>query len=194
MKDIQWLVYNQKGGTGKTTIAFQLALMTESGLITNDSGNGFEWLGKERFLEVHQSRFPSLAKDTSVVWDMGGFLDNRIVGILPNIGCVVIPFRYDRKSLTKTQTIIKAIEPYSKNIVTVCNMLEKSKWEKEKEEIQNFLKYPVVYLRNSQGFEESDQKKRSLEEIAKETRLKARHYSDVVQSLYQIIQIGVQNA
>ena len=96
-------IYNFKGGQGKSKIALNLALTMNYGIITNDFVSSHDLvLSKERILKVDRNeKIPSHFKsDDNLIYDLGGFVDERVVDILKISDWILIPTTYGLNYIT----------------------------------------------------------------------------------------------
>lgn len=120
-------VLSLKGGQGKTTIATHYALYSRSHYYTNDYNSGTETLYKGKFPDGHFHLIRP--QDTGIdmvshklVFDFGGFSDNRMPDIIAGADLCVVPVSCfstaDIKSLFVT---VDAVEKLNRQIVIVIN-------------------------------------------------------------------------
>ena len=88
------MVFNPKGGVGKTAIALNLALTCGHGVVTNDRSTIIEVVlpfARCLILSGNQDKLPELSADWPVIYDFGGFLDSRIEKVLEVSQYVLVP-------------------------------------------------------------------------------------------------------
>lgn len=125
------LFYSRKGGQGKTTHAIGYAHYTKSNFYTNDYGNSTIEIFKPLFENREIKEFKpgekiEVEEGKNNVFDFGGFLDNRVVGVAKYVNYCVVPIFYQSKTdlVPAIQTIIE-LEKYNKNIVILINNTDK---------------------------------------------------------------------
>ena len=149
------LVYNPKGGQGKTTISVNFALYSAYDFFTNDYRTGSEDLYREKFPE---GKFHAIDPDdihilvpAKSVFDFGGWLDERIVKIASKMDLCIIPICYQSKA--DWQPFAKLIISLSKinsKIVIVINNTRREYVEQLLEVIpQTVGDYPVKVIKPS---------------------------------------------
>jgi hypothetical protein len=151
------LIYNKKGGHGKTIHAINLAIYLGANFYTNDIGNSTlqiysELLQKKghEFKELMPSQEIEIDDEKSNVFDFGGFLDNRIVEVAKFVDYCVVPICYQSTAdLAPSITSITNLEKYNKNIVILINNTEKEYVEAVFEALSQQFKYPIFIINKS---------------------------------------------
>jgi cellulose biosynthesis protein BcsQ len=123
--------FSSKGGQGKTTLAVNYALYTESIYYTNDFKSGTKNIYSELF---PKNSFKLISEDitdieledkTNVVFDFGGYIDKMIPSILSASDLCVIPIMYQSNAdLEAFSLIIDSISKINENIIIVINNTE----------------------------------------------------------------------
>ncbi|BFU77278.1 hypothetical protein ALC152_04930 [Arcobacter sp. 15-2] len=123
--------WTPKGGVGKTTFSVQLATMLGYTYVTNDeycsAEDKFE-KGKGFLVPEGHHEIPFADK---VVFDLGGFKDERIKPLLEKVEKVIVPTldsEYDIKALT---SILKALSTMNSSVVILINNIEPDYTNKE---------------------------------------------------------------
>jgi len=148
--------YSPKGGQGKTTLAVNYALWSDSDYYTNDFLSGTQDLFEEHF---EKGRFHTIRhEDTEIkikansIFDFGGWIDGKIPAIVKNADLCVIPLSY--QSLADLRPLFIVVETISKlneNIVIVINNTKKDFIEELENGINQTLnnKYPIKIIKQS---------------------------------------------
>lgn len=149
------LFYSRKGGQGKTTHAIGYAHYTKSNFYTNDYGNStieiFKPLFENReFKELKPSEKIEIEESKSNVFDFGGFLDNRVVGVAKYVNYCVVPIFYQSKTdlVPAIQTIIE-LEKHNKNIVILINNTDKEYTQDIENALSKKFKHKIFTINKS---------------------------------------------
>lgn len=125
-----YFVYSVKGGQGKTTISIGYAKHKKALYLTNDYESGTVDIYKDMFAENQlqvikpetKLEFTKLRKLSDVVFDFGGWVDERVINIAKNVDCIIIPIFYQSMAdLMPCIKIINSLLKYNKNIVVLIN-------------------------------------------------------------------------
>ena len=118
-------VYNFKGGQGKSKIALNLAITLGYGIITNDEVSSHDLvLPEERIFKVpkHEPIPHNFKSDDNIIYDLGGFIDDRVVEAIKISDYVLVPVTNendDDENIRVSVQTIDSIEGYNKNIVII---------------------------------------------------------------------------
>lgn len=159
------IIYSLKGSQGKTTIAAAIALELDWQIITNDIHSDLVQVVKEENVFVLEpgEELPSEKdlKGANIIFDPGGFVDDRMIEALKMSDLVVIPVvdlgRRDFETNRFVATVFE-VEQYNKNIVFVLNMLDEKSTKIARECIkvlktEHGYPYPVFELKRTEAFE-----------------------------------------
>jgi len=114
-------IFNLKGGTGKTSLAYSLAKDLDSYYITNDSYNSIVGNIYSKTIEELND---NIIADNTVIFDGGGFFDNTIKDILKHSDKIIIPLEADLNSLSSLESFIVELLKINKNIIYILNKIE----------------------------------------------------------------------
>lgn len=184
-------VYNIKGGVGKTDISLNLALTMGFAIITNEPFSPIEKVFDEsRFIKLERDdKLPKLPPDKyDVIFDLGGYLDNRAISALQQSDCVVVPLINEFKDVHTTVNFIQEIEGYNNRIIIVANKTQKGDFENIKEIMkENYPQYPVLEIKFSRSLPNIMKEKKSIQEMAEEGGLKAYFCKPVANQFEKLI-------
>ena len=184
-------VYNIKGGVGKTDISLNLALTMGFAIITNEPFSPIEKvLDESRFIKLERDEvLPKLPPDKyDVIFDLGGYLDNRAISALKQSDCVIVPLINEFKDVHTTVNFIQEIEEYNKRIIIVVNKAQKGDFENIKEIMkENYPRYPVMEIKFSRSLPNIMREKKSIKEMVEEGGLKAYFYKSVANQFEKLI-------
>jgi len=174
-------IYNFKGGVGKTSIALNLALTKKTGVVTNDIYSPLERvLPENQFIKISvREEFPEIPPEVSIIYDLGGHIDNRAIKAIKESTRTIIPTTSDYINLQVTIDAIGEIENYTKAIEIIANRCKKGDYEKVKKVIKKFYEYKVHELKESKAFSNIFEEKKSISEMVSEGGLKAYNYRKI---------------
>ncbi len=115
----QIAVLQKKGGTGKTTIAYNLAIELDFFYITNDDSIVPKIYKKAKYLD------PIKYFDKNIIYDFGGFVDKNIIDVLEQVNLIIVPLTSDLNCLKRTKSLINELDSEVLNkVVYVANIVE----------------------------------------------------------------------
>ena len=162
------LVYSFKGGTGKSTIALNWALTLDWGVITNDLYSPIDKvLEKKRVYKLQIGQpLPDLPEGVNVVYDFGGYVDDRVVKAMKDADAIIVPTTNAFAEIQVALETIKETERHNKHIVVVANKAGKGDFEYVQSAIRQFFKYPVLPLKATKALTRIYSSKKSLRAAA----------------------------
>ncbi len=135
---MQIIIYNQKGGVGKSMLATQLALHYDTSIIELDPyGMLSDTLGEEIVYKVNLDENVPKIEEGDVIYDFGGFDDIRLDEISINANLIIIPFNPTINSLGTTLKSYNRIKNLNLPVLFVANAVLN---EKDVNESIEFLK------------------------------------------------------
>lgn len=185
------VVYNFKGGEGKTRISLNIALELGYSIITNDVFTPLEKiLPEERYLKVYpKDTIPELSieDEKEVVFDFGGYPDTRVVNVLKRAKHIIVPVSNDEDGIQVAVNSIDTISEYNKNIAIVVNKAEKGDFEQVKADlIELYPKYKFFEIKKSKALSNISKKGKPISELAK-VPLMRHAYAKVVKQFDELI-------
>jgi len=135
---MQIIIYNQKGGVGKSMLATQLALHFDTTIIELDPyGMLSDTLGNEIVYKVALNEKVPNIQEGDVIYDFGGFDDIRLDEISKNSNLIIIPFNPTINSLGTTLKSYKRVKELEVPVLFVANAVLN---EKDVNDSLDFLK------------------------------------------------------
>lgn len=187
------VIWNLKGGQGKTVLSLAIAMLEGAFIVTNDVHSPVdEVLGGERALPLKMTEsLPTVPSDVDLIYDFGGYPDARIIDAAKDAEFVVIPIVYESPlEMQVTINAIAEIEKYNTNIIVVINKAGKGDMERAKEVFESMdISYPMVEIKKSKAFSRAVEQKKSLEEMIAENPLLKYHYSKPLEQIHHLISL-----
>ena len=120
-------MFNLKGGQGKSSIALNLALTMDMNIISNDIITQIEdVLPPDNFLKIGKDDdFPNIEEDIDIIYDLGGWLDNRTISILKQADLIIIPMINGIMNNKTSLNSIEQVKNINKNILIIANKTKK---------------------------------------------------------------------
>jgi MinD-like ATPase involved in chromosome partitioning or flagellar assembly len=153
------LFYSVKGGQGKTTHSISYAKYKQALYLTNDYESGTLDIYQDMFsknqLQIIKPEttlnFSDLENIDDIVFDFGGWVDDKIEIIAKKVDIIVIPIFY--QSIADLMPCIKTINSlskYNKNIVILINNTDTKDVEELKKHLEKkFNDYKIFIINKS---------------------------------------------
>lgn len=191
------VMFNLKGGQGKSSIALNLALTLQTNVISNDVITQIEdVLPEDNFLKIGANDdFPDIEEELDIIYDLGGWIDNRIIKILRSANLIIIPMINSIMNNKTSLNSIEQVKKFNNNILIIANKTKKGDFDIVKQLIQTYFpnaNYPVLELKETTAFEKILEKEKPIQEIIAQDKLLRFSYSKVAEQFTEIIQY-IQN-
>jgi MinD-like ATPase involved in chromosome partitioning or flagellar assembly len=192
---MSYVVYSIKGGVGKTTLSVQISQMLDFTYVTNDShSSAHNLMPEEKGFLVSKEEYKEIPFDENVVYDFGGFKDERIKDILTKVNKVVIPTLTSIVDVQATLATLKDVINVNKNIIIVINRTKNNNKAVElkeylTEEINkqfNSIFIPIIFVRDSSVLEDSLFDCEYIEDKAGNNRFKRHIYRNAIEDMIQL--------
>jgi len=118
---MQIIIYNQKGGVGKSMIATQLALHFDTSIIELDPYGMLSQTLDDRVVRIELNEEIPNISEGDVIYDFGGFDDIRLDKISKNANLIIIPFNPTINSLGTTLESYERVKKLEVPILFVVN-------------------------------------------------------------------------
>ena len=189
---MSFVVYSIKGGVGKTTLSVQISQMFDFTYVTNDShSSAHNLMPEEKGFLVTKEEYETIPFDTNIVYDFGGFKDNRIHDVVKQANKILIPTLTSIVDLQATLATLKDIIEINSNIVIVINRTKnnnkaielKEYLENEIEKLYPNINIPIIFTRESSVLEDSLFECESIEDKAGTNRFKRHIYRNAIEDM-----------
>ena len=184
------VVWNLKGGQGKTVLSLNLAMLEGAFVVTNDVHSPIDdVLGEDRALRLGmRDSLPQVPADVPLIYDFGGYPDPRIIEAAKTAHHILIPIIYESPlEMQVTINAIGEIERYNPNITIILNKAKPGDYERAMEVLGKFYEYPILEVKQSTAFVRSIEQKKSLQELVDEKAVFSFHYAKPLEQLRAII-------
>ena len=186
-------VWSSKGGSTKTHISLvlwellQQKTNNEWGIITNDIYTDLEdKIPTNQLLKIGIDEDIPIVDD-NIIYDMGGYIDRRLLKVIKKSDLIIIPTRPSIIYLTSHISSIKEVEKINKNIIQIINRTKKNDYD----EINDFMleqgiQYPSFEVKESKVISNLFEKGLTIKEQI-ERGLFNPHTKKAVEQLYNIV-------
>jgi len=182
-------VCNFKGGTGKTSIALNLALTMKHAIVSNDIYSPLgNVLDKKKFIKLEPDQdLPELPKKYDIIFDLGGHIDPRAIAAIDQSDWVIVPVTRDFIDIQVSINCIGELQEHTKKIIVIANRTVKGELKAIEKAVRNFFKFPVFEIKKSKALPAIFKEKKSIRDMVLEGGLKSYHYKSVTEQFDAVI-------
>ncbi len=175
------VIFNSKGGVGKTSLSYSLAKDLDYGYITNDDSIVLKVYDKSKYITKH---IPIVDE---CIYDLGGFITPFIEEILVKADKVLIPTINDYNSMVKAVELIEFVG--ADRVTIVATMIDTDKDFKEIEDViqSRYKSIDVFRLNRTKAFKNGMVTSQSLKELYKENKLNTHIYKTIYKQYKKIL-------
>lgn len=190
---MQLIIYNHKGGTGKTTYATQIAIYFDATIIELDPyGVLTQTLDEDRVFNVGLDDNVPEITDGDVVYDFGGFDDARLDIVSKNADLIIIPFNPTINALGTTLKSYKRAKEQNIPILFIANAVVKDKdvddaIEYIKESTGDDIEYFTVP--HTRALQTSENEGLSIIDLANSSGLKKHTYRKISKTMNNLMEV-----
>ncbi len=180
-------IFIEKGGTGKTNLAFNIAKDLNYFLLSNNNSKIEKNYPKKAKI---YKKLPLVNKDKyNCVYDLGGYTFDGLTKVLEHSDIVIVPTTLDINSITNTVITIMNINHYCKEIIIVINRINHRTKNKYLQaiEILEGLGMQIYEIRESEIFSNSMYTGKTILELATETPLSKHVYRNVYNDYIELL-------
>ncbi len=152
------LFYSIKGGQGKTTHAISYTKYKEALYLTNDFESGtlniYQDIFKKNQLQVIGPKDNlNIPDNLDIVFDFGGWVDEKIKKITKMCDVVVVPLFYQSMAdLLPCLKVVSSLSKYNHNIIVLINNTETKDIEDLKETLNKKLPQNKIFIINKSKY------------------------------------------
>lgn len=152
------LFYSIKGGQGKTTHSISYAKHRDCFYVTNDHESGTVSIYSSMFSEnqlqvIKPEDSLDIPVDFDIVFDFGGWVDERVNHISGLCDVVVVPICHQSKAdLMPCMKLVKSLSKYNENIVILINNTEKNEAQELKAHLSEMYPALKVFVINKSRY------------------------------------------
>ena len=176
-------VATKKGGTGKTSLAFNLAKDLDFYLLSNDDSIIEKIYNKAKILDKLE------VVDVDCIYDLGGFIDKRAKKVFKASDLIIVPTTLDANSIKRAVNTIIEINEYCKNIIIVINRVKEQTLKKYEQsiEILKGLEKEIFYIRESEAMTNSIHTGKTITELYNANGLSKKNYNKIYNEYKKIL-------
>lgn len=178
-------MYNKKGGTGKTSLAFNLAKDLEYFLLSNDD-SVIEKIYPEKSKIMDSLE---VIEGENIVYDLGGFIEAETIEVFKASDLIIVPTTLDINSIQRTINTVAELNELNENIIIVINRIQAKTAHKYEESIKalNQLGKDILLIRESEALVNSLYKAKTITELYKESALMRNAYKGIMEDYLKLI-------
>ncbi len=172
------LFYSSKGGQGKTTHAISYAKHRGALYFTNDYESGTVEIYKDIFAEgqlrvIRNEDSLNLPAELDVVFDFGGWVDERIESIAKVCDVVVVPVYYQSMAdLLPCIKTVNTLRELNNNVVILINNTDKKDAEDIKKGLnKKFTEHKIFVVNKSKFIPRLANDGKTIDRLASENAL-----------------------
>jgi len=188
---MQIIIFNQKGGVGKSMLATQIALHLDAAIVELDPyGVLSQTLEESRVYKVALNEEIPKVKSKHVVYDFGGFDDARLDHASKDADLIVIPFNPTINALGTTLKSYKRAKEQELPILFVVNAVLKEQDAIDaidflKEETQDDIEYFIIP--HTRALQTSENEGQSIIELANSSGLRRHTYKKISSTMKKLM-------
>jgi len=190
---MQIIIYNQKGGVGKSMLATQIALYFDTSILELDPyGVLYQTLDDDRVFKLGLDDNLPQIDSGDVIYDFGGFDDARLDVASKSSDLIIIPFNPTINALGTTMQSYQRAKEQNIPILFVANAVVKEQdaldaIEFIKENTQNDIDYFIIP--HTRALQTSENEAVSIIDLANSSGLKKHTYRKISATMKELMSI-----
>lgn len=190
---MQIIIFNQKGGVGKSMLATQIALFFDATIVELDPyGVLTQTLDDDRVYKIGLDEDIPEISEGDVVYDFGGFDDKRLDLVSKNADLIIIPFNPTINALGTTLESYKRAFEQNIPILFVVNAIIKDQdaidaIEYLKETTRDDIEYFVIP--HTRALQTSENEGQSIIELANSSGLRRHTYKKISTTMNELMKL-----
>jgi len=188
------VIYNFKGGEGKTKIATNLALTMKHSIVTNDVYSPIDKIfPQEKVLKLYpKDEMPDFDANDDIVFDLGGYADARVISVLKKAKYIIIPITNEEDNIEVAIGAIDEIGKHNKNIVIIVNKSTGNDFNEVSADLGKMYNYPIFEIKKSRVVRRLTAEGKSIRELANQGGLFKYNYSKIADQFDDLINFITQ--
>ena len=188
------VIYNFKGGEGKTKIATNLALTMKHAIVTNDVYSPIDKIfPSEKILKLYpKDEIPDFDANDDIVFDLGGYADARVISVLKKAKYIIIPITNEEDNIEVAIGAIDEIGKHNKNIIIIVNKSTGNDFNEVSEDLGKIYNYPIFEIKKSRVVRRLTSEGKSIRELANQGGLSKYNYSKIADQFDELINFITQ--
>ena len=186
------VIFNLKGGQGKSSIALNLALSLNFDVISNDKISKLEQiLPEDNFMKIEKNQdFPDIIENLNIIYDLGGWIDERAVKPIKSADMVIIPMINTEMNNEVSINSINQIKKINDNIVLIANKCRKEDFTVINELVKHYFpneSFPIFEIMDTTAFEQMIKRKMPIKDLVNIDPLLGYNYRKINNQFNNII-------
>ena len=190
------MIYNPKGGVGKTAIALNFALTAGYGAVTNDPATIIEdVLPSAKCLTLSaKQKPPDIPSNIPLIYDFGGFPDKLALEVLDKSQYVMVPVLPLKENVPTNLNFLEELRKYKSEarIILIINQTVRDQFTQFAEIFKTFHPdAPIFEIKKSTVFWRMVSEKKSLRQLAAEAasakKIYARSFEKIADQFNEIM-------
>ena len=187
---MQIIIYNQKGGVGKSMLATQIAFYFDASIIELDPYGVLTKTLDDRVVKIELDEEIPVISSGDVIYDFGGFDDIRLNQLLNRADLVIIPFNPTINALGTTLESYKRVQELNLPILFVVNSFIK---DSDVDDAVNFLsentqdEIDYFAIPHTRALQTSENEGVSIIDIANSSGLKKHTYRKISKTMKNLM-------